>query len=511
MKKSFLALCASFIIGAGAVTSSVYAQASSVGNPPPSMAGSENLAGAENISVPTKSPTASSAESTPTSTTAKDTSAAGAVSVNSAGNSKALSHDQPEPPEAPISTGQGTSVEIVEKTPGNREFITVKTQNGNDFFLIVDKEKATNNVYMLRAIEEKDLYEFVQEGTSVPEKDSAPFAGLEKNQDEKSEKASELSAEVMQDAPVAAEGEAGAQDPPKKKAGNQALLYLGVPIAVAAAYFIKKKKRERDEIANADDYDDVDYSDGDTEDSDDDFDSSESIYEEGSSYEEATIDTAPKDMTAGDRADDEGTMDLFGDSGFDLGDGYYNPEEPESIDSDNAEGTIGLAEDAPVDAENGLVPEIPAIEEVGIEDIKKEPDAPKLEAFPLKKYMQEEPSEPGIKTEAPAPIALPIKEAVPTTAYEESGKMNSNLITGALGEAFEHRLEVICGSSIPLTWSIIGGALPEGLDFNDSSGTIYGTPTAVTTETVAVKVSNPFGSAIKKLSICIGEPPKFAF
>lgn len=60
-------------------------------------------------------------------------------------------------------------------TPGNgevqdhvtdgstKEFYTVQTHNGNTFYMVIDKERIDDNVYMLSQIDENDLMEFVKD------------------------------------------------------------------------------------------------------------------------------------------------------------------------------------------------------------------------------------------------------------------------------------------------------------------------------------------------------------
>lgn len=80
-------------------------------------------------------------------------------------------------------------------TPGNgevqdhvtdgstKEFYTVQTHNGNTFYMVIDKERIDDNVYMLAQIDENDLMEFVKE--TEPETTAVV---LEENVEPKEEK-----------------------------------------------------------------------------------------------------------------------------------------------------------------------------------------------------------------------------------------------------------------------------------------------------------------------------------
>ncbi len=57
------------------------------------------------------------------------------------------------------------------------------------------------------------------------------------------------------------------------------------------------------------------------------------------------------------------------------------------------------------------------------------------------------------------------------------------------GKAYAKTLTSIMGTK-PLTWSVVGGSLPNGLSLNSSTGTISGTPTQTGTFTFKVKVKD---------------------
>lgn len=49
-----------------------------------------------------------------------------------------------------------------------KQFFTVQTKNGNTFFMVIDRSKNSENVYMLSLIDENDLAEFIEEGETEP-------------------------------------------------------------------------------------------------------------------------------------------------------------------------------------------------------------------------------------------------------------------------------------------------------------------------------------------------------
>ena len=66
--------------------------------------------------------------------------------------------NQPDPTPPPTLTpdGTGTVVDNI-MTVNNIEFFTVTTDNGSDFFLVVDRQRTNNNVYLLNTVTEADL------------------------------------------------------------------------------------------------------------------------------------------------------------------------------------------------------------------------------------------------------------------------------------------------------------------------------------------------------------------
>lgn len=55
----------------------------------------------------------------------------------------------------------------------SKEFYTIRTANNNTFYLVIDKSATSNNVYMLSAVDENDLTEFLSDEELEALKDSA--------------------------------------------------------------------------------------------------------------------------------------------------------------------------------------------------------------------------------------------------------------------------------------------------------------------------------------------------
>ena len=64
----------------------------------------------------------------------------------------------------------------------SKEFFTVKTKGGNTFFLVIDRARNSENVYMLSMIDEYDLQEFLDDETPavvLPETKPEPTPDVE--------------------------------------------------------------------------------------------------------------------------------------------------------------------------------------------------------------------------------------------------------------------------------------------------------------------------------------------
>lgn len=82
--------------------------------------------------------------------------------TDSAGNTEEVALGE----NAFIEEGNGTLKDTVTSADG-KEFITVTTKKGNTFYLIIDHQRDSNNVYLLNKIDESDLQGFLDEKESI--------------------------------------------------------------------------------------------------------------------------------------------------------------------------------------------------------------------------------------------------------------------------------------------------------------------------------------------------------
>ena len=97
-------------------------------------------------------------------------------------------------------------------------------------------------------------------------------------------------------------------------------------------------------------------------------------------------------------------------------------------------------------------------------------------------------------------VKLTVPDSPPTVTTE-------TLPGGTIGAAYSQRL--FANGTEPITWHVTAGELPKGLNLNEATGEISGTPTAVGTATFTVKAENSVGSATRELSITIAKPQQY--
>ena len=142
----------------------------------------------------------------------------------------------------------------------NKIFYTITTKNNNTYFLIIDKDRSSNNVYMLSMIDDADLAEFTEEGSDAAEQDSliTEEEPLMTEQDSPGSGDGTLPAE---EEPSSSETEAPAvEEEPKTAKKNTVspiliLLIALLAVVVVAGYYVlkirpkKELEEEEDETA----------------------------------------------------------------------------------------------------------------------------------------------------------------------------------------------------------------------------------------------------------------------
>jgi len=176
-----------------------------------------NLSGIVQIANPLYVPADSGAQEEP---------APGQDEFDNAGDS-----NDAEPPQLGL-TPDGTGV-VVDNivTQNDLEFFTVFTEAGNEFFLVVDRQRSTDNVYLLNAVTEADLMALAESGGSTS------VSGIPAP-------APEPPAQTPQPTP---QPEPEPEPAPTNNSVNGSLIFIAVmAVAVgAAAYYFKIVKGKR--------------------------------------------------------------------------------------------------------------------------------------------------------------------------------------------------------------------------------------------------------------------------
>jgi len=141
--------------------------------------------------------------------------------------------------------GTGTVVDNADSSEG-KEFFTVETPDGNIFYLVIDRHRTAENVYLLNAVTEQDLLSLA-EIDEVPERNS-PVIPIEPVEPEP----------VVPDEPES-------EDPEKSGNGTMIFIIIAVITVGIAGYYFKIVRPKQ----NADIYDDDDDEDDEEEINDD--------------------------------------------------------------------------------------------------------------------------------------------------------------------------------------------------------------------------------------------------
>lgn len=119
------------------------------------------------------------------------------------------------------------------KNSSKKDFYTIRTQNNNVFYLVIDHAGNTDNVYMLSLVDENDLAEFMDEKPTVQEQTPAVVIPEETRPAEETPAPQETQPET----------------PEKSSAGLMMIIVLIVLAGVGGGYYylkIYKPKKEEE-------------------------------------------------------------------------------------------------------------------------------------------------------------------------------------------------------------------------------------------------------------------------
>ena len=206
--------------------------------------------------------------------------------------------------------GQATVLDNATNEDG-KEFYTIQTPDENVFYLIIDNQRDTENVYFLNAVTEADLMALAVKEDDTPQTDAIPdpvpvcictdqCAPGEVNTD------CPVCALTLKDctgiSPVTDTETEPDEKPEKPKSGGSGTLILILLVALAAGgagYYFKIYKPKKD-LDDAEDFDELTGGDeeetvNEDEDSDAQEEPRQTVYEESAGYEESTAYDEPEE------------------------------------------------------------------------------------------------------------------------------------------------------------------------------------------------------------------------
>jgi len=160
--------------------------------------------------------------------------------------------------EAQDGTGSITDSSTQTDVNTGKQFVTVQTKSGKIFYLIIDHDKSTDNVFLLTEVTENDLLNFVEgDGTNDGTAAANNTAGGNNTETQNG---------IGQQEPDDTDTTQPATTPEPETSGSSGLILaviLVIGIGGAAFYFFKVKKRKSDPLGSADDFDldDEEYTD----------------------------------------------------------------------------------------------------------------------------------------------------------------------------------------------------------------------------------------------------------
>ena len=181
--------------------------------------------------------------------------------TDSSGSNNGEPNETAEPPQQGLTPdGTGTVVDNV-VTQNEIEFFTVYTEEGNVFFLVVDRQRNTDNVYLLNAVTEADLMALAEQSGNPIENNNnvsvvptpPPLEPPADGQDQPSQ--------TPQPQP---EPDTDTEAPPASS-GNRNWVFIIIVVAAVGgvAYYFKIVKGKKSSAMSDDDWEDEDaYLDG---------------------------------------------------------------------------------------------------------------------------------------------------------------------------------------------------------------------------------------------------------
>lgn len=151
--------------------------------------------------------------------------------------------------------GTGTVIENSTDTPEKREFFTIKTASGNVFYIVVDKQKTSDNVYLLTPVTESDLAKLA--GSKTADTITGSSTVNQQQTDSTISQAPATSSQpVVSQAPktsAAAKAVTGANTPPSGGNAGAVTIAVFAILIVGGTGFYFKIYKPRHEVSDTED------------------------------------------------------------------------------------------------------------------------------------------------------------------------------------------------------------------------------------------------------------------
>lgn len=146
--------------------------------------------------------------------------------------------DQTDKEEGAFSTSGTGQVQDDITDGSSKEFLTITTKNNNTFYLVIDRNATTQNVYLLSQVDENDLKDFLDEESKTAVQTPEPSVVLEEKGTSKETNKEEKPSESEN------------KEAPKTNAGAMAAILILALGGIAGYYYFKiyrpKKQAEND-------------------------------------------------------------------------------------------------------------------------------------------------------------------------------------------------------------------------------------------------------------------------
>lgn len=146
-----------------------------------------------------------------------------------------------------VQDGTGTVTENSDDAPSGKQFVTIETKSGKIFYMILDYDKAGDNVYLLTEVTESDLLNFVEvedggTGAAIPGDSTGATTP-------------EIPEDKDPDGDTEPEPEPEPEPEKKSKVGTLLVILLIAGGGCGAYYYFKIKKPKSEPLGSLDDLD----------------------------------------------------------------------------------------------------------------------------------------------------------------------------------------------------------------------------------------------------------------